>query len=79
MQLISRLLLTALAATATMAYQFDNAKDPPYPVLLPTPRNLTFGNDTALIDPCFFLITANITMKEGDTLKVDPKVITANI
>ncbi|TNV80821.1 hypothetical protein FGO68_gene13254 [Halteria grandinella] len=65
--------------TSALAYQFDNAKDPAYPVLLPTPRNLTFGSQTALIDPCFFAVTSNVTMKEGDTLKVDPKVITANI
>lgn len=34
------------------AYQFDSAKEPDYPVLLPKPRNMTYGNETILIDPC---------------------------
>jgi hypothetical protein len=29
-------------------------------VLLPPPQNVTFGNGTALIDPCFF--TLNVTL-----------------
>ena len=55
--------LTLLAAFAS-AYQFDSAPAPTYPIILPTPRNMTFGNATTVIDPCFFLVTAKVTFKE---------------
>ena len=52
--------LVTILATEAIGYQFDKAKEPNYPVILPTPRNITFENGTSLIDPCFFSINTNV-------------------
>lgn len=73
------LTIVGLLAVTAYGYQFDNVQEPSYPVLLPTPRNISFGSQATFIDPCFFTVTSNVTVKDGENLKVDPKVITANI
>ena len=58
---------------STLSYQFDTAKDPPYPVLLPPPQNVSYGTNLSLIDPCFF--TVNTVVSNPDL----QSVIDANI
>jgi hypothetical protein len=53
--------------SSAVTYQFDSAKDPGYPVLLPPPQKITFGNDTGLIDPCFFNV--NVTVRPSSGVK----------
>lgn len=53
-------LLALCGLAAISAYQFDSAKEPNYPAILPPPKNMTYGNDTTLIDPCFFFIYTGV-------------------
>jgi hypothetical protein len=58
-------LLTLCGLVAVLGYQFDSAKDPNHPVILPPPQEMTFGNGSALIDPCFFQIYTAVVFQQG--------------
>ena len=46
----------ALLMLGTQAYQFENATGPMYPVVIPNPRNITYGSGN------YTLLPSNITM-----------------
>ena len=56
----SKTLQILSAGLLASCYQFDKAVPPPYPVLLPPPQNITFGNGSAVIDPCYFAVNTTI-------------------
>ncbi len=53
-------ILPLIIAGIVSGFQFDTAKDPGYPVILPPPLEISYGNDTISIDPCF--LTYNISV-----------------
>jgi len=40
----SIILLLSLLAASSVAYQFDNATGPDYPVVIPLPQNISYGS-----------------------------------
>ena len=56
--IISSAALFVLVARVS-SYQFDNKTEgPAYPVILPAPRQIDFGNDTLTMDPCRFRVSS---------------------
>ena len=58
--IFKKALLALCGLAAVSGYQFDTAREPSYPVILPPPQEITYGNGTTLIDPCFFLVYTGV-------------------
>ena len=72
-------LLPLIFVGIVSGFQFDTAKDPGYPVILPPPKSIEYGNETIVIDPCFLTIQTNVSSKLVPAEDLPIQAISENI